>query len=111
MIKTSPLLDLQAGILSLQKVQEIHVVAVRNEVKELLWLLSPTASGEIRIKTLNFKNSRVESFEGVFGKAVNVNYSTPLTYLYEPNAAIMKSGLFDLVGEGLQMKERVPLAK
>src|SRR5690606_36370362 len=32
LVKTSPLLDLQAGILALGKVREIHVVAVKNDV-------------------------------------------------------------------------------
>lgn len=39
LIKTSPLLDLSSGIRLLRYVSEIHVVAVDNEVKELLWVL------------------------------------------------------------------------
>ena len=35
-VKTSPMLDLNVGIESLKKVTEIHVVAVKNEVKEVL---------------------------------------------------------------------------
>uniref|UniRef100_UPI00404899C9 hypothetical protein n=1 Tax=Flavobacterium sp. TaxID=239 RepID=UPI00404899C9 len=37
LIKTAPILDLHAGLLELKNVAEIHVVAVDNEVKELLW--------------------------------------------------------------------------
>ena len=39
LIKTSPMLDITAGMQQLKNVAEIHVVAIKNEVKELLWLL------------------------------------------------------------------------
>ena len=39
LIKTAPLLDFSVGIKELDYVKEIHVVAVSNEVKELLWIL------------------------------------------------------------------------
>lgn len=43
MIKTSPLLDLRAGIEMFRYVRAVHVVAVRNECKELVWMLSRPA--------------------------------------------------------------------
>lgn len=95
LIKTSPLLDLQAGISELQSVTEIHIIAVNNEVKELLWLLKKGDNQETKIKTLNFTKKGVEKFEGILNKfAGAVAYSLPKNFLYEPNAAIMKSGLF-----------------
>jgi hypothetical protein len=39
MIKTAPLLDISAGLSELHSVKTIHIVAVNNEVKELLWIL------------------------------------------------------------------------
>ena len=50
LIKTSPLLDLQAGLRELEWVREIHVVAVRNEVKELLWLMEKGFDGPVMVK-------------------------------------------------------------
>ena len=95
LIKTSPLLDLQAGISELQSVTEIHIIAVNNEVKELLWLLKKGDNQEPKIKTLNFTKKGVEKFEGILDKLTGeVAYSLPKNFLYEPNAAIMKSGLF-----------------
>jgi len=95
LIKTSPLLDLQAGISELQSVTEIHIIAVNNEVKELLWLLKKGDNQETKIKTLNFTKKGVEKFEGILDKLTGeVAYSLPKNFLYEPNAAIMKSGLF-----------------
>ncbi len=43
LLKTSPMLDLQLGLRQLKKVTEIHVVAVNNEVKEILWFISRSA--------------------------------------------------------------------
>ncbi|MBO2545139.1 class I SAM-dependent methyltransferase [Salegentibacter sp. BDJ18] len=95
LIKTSPLLDLQAGISELQFVTEIHIIAVNNEVKELLWLLKKGDNQETKIKTLNFTKKGVEKFEGILDKLTGeVAYSLPKNFLYEPNSAIMKSGLF-----------------
>ena len=37
LIKTAPILDISAGLLELKNVKCIHVVAVNNDVKELLW--------------------------------------------------------------------------
>lgn len=108
LVKTSPLLDLQSGINSLEKVREIHVVAVRNEVKELLWFLSRKPSEEIKIKTLNFKKAGAEVYENYFRREAGVSYSHPLTYLYEPNAAIMKSGLMDLLAADLGLLKLHP---
>ncbi len=97
--KTSPLLDISLGIAELEWVQEIHVVAVKNEVKELLWLLKRGYSGGITVKTINFSISGTESFDFVLSeeKKTIAHYSPPLSYIYEPNAAILKSGAFKLV--------------
>ncbi len=39
LIKTAPLLDISAGLSELKNVKNIHIVALENEVKELLWEL------------------------------------------------------------------------
>ncbi|WP_037321715.1 class I SAM-dependent methyltransferase [Salegentibacter sp. Hel_I_6] len=95
LIKTSPLLDLQAGISELRFVTEIHIIAINNDVKELLWFLKKGKNSDIKIKTLNLKNTGLEEFDGIFNKtSTETKYSLPQTFLFEPNAAIMKSGLF-----------------
>ena len=99
MIKTSPILDIKAGLRELEFVQEIHIVAIKNEVKELLWILKKGFKGDPTIRTVNFNKKEVQKFSGsMTGNTESALLSTPLTYLYEPNSAIMKSGLFDLLG-------------
>lgn len=102
LLKTAPLLDLNLGLSTLKNVREIHIVAVSNEVKELLWILEPEKeTAEIPIKTFNFRGEKAEYFEGSFQQEENSSprLSEPLRFLYEPNSAIMKSGLFNAVSE------------
>nr|WP_285897018.1 rRNA adenine N-6-methyltransferase family protein [Antarcticibacterium sp. W02-3] len=95
LIKTSPLLDLKAGLGELEQVKEIHIVAVDNDVKELIWLLEPGTTGKVRLKTTNFRKHDIQEFEADFSKlTIEPVLNEPGTFLYEPNAAIMKSGLF-----------------
>ncbi|HET8804273.1 MAG TPA: class I SAM-dependent methyltransferase [Aequorivita sp.] len=101
LLKTSPMLDISVGLNELQNVSEIHIVAVGNEVKELLWLLKKDAIRYPRIQTINFKKSGIDYFDFDWNEAATSNYSFPQKYLYEPNAAIYKSGAFNLVSEKL----------
>ncbi|MEZ7505286.1 class I SAM-dependent methyltransferase [Flavobacterium sp. Arc2] len=96
LIKTAPLLDISAGILELQNVKVIHIVALENDVKELLWELHKDYRGKIEVKTVNILKEKTETFNFVWDDQSQLaNYSTPQSYLYEPNSAIMKSGGFD----------------
>jgi 16S rRNA G966 N2-methylase RsmD len=101
MIKLSPLLDISLTIKDLKFVKEIHVVAVKNEVKELLILIQKGYEGPSKIKTINIVASGQQTFEGYFPSNADVEFSAPKKYLYEPNAALLKSGLFNEVSSEL----------
>jgi len=107
MIKTSPLLDFSVGIDELKHVKTIHVVAVNNEVKELLWILEAGFIGDISIETCHIKKEKADVFSFILDeeKTTEPNYSLPLTYLYEPNSAILKSGAFDSISNQLQVSK------
>ncbi|MDN3672673.1 class I SAM-dependent methyltransferase [Flavobacterium branchiarum] len=99
LIKTAPLLDISAGLSELKNVKTIHIIAVDNEVKELLWEIHKDYLGNITLATANILKDKTESFEFSLGEAPEyVAYGLPKKYLYEPNSAIMKSGGFDEVG-------------
>jgi hypothetical protein len=105
MIKTSPLLDLSAGLRELCFVKEIHIVSVKNEVKEILWILEQGFEGKVLVKTANLNGSAIEKFNFPLDdeKLINSNFSDPLEYLYEPNSAILKAGAFKTLGEKFHM--------
>ncbi|WP_073021717.1 THUMP-like domain-containing protein [Flavobacterium micromati] len=97
-VKTAPLLDISAGISELKLVKTIYIIAIDNEVKELLWELEASFSGNTTIKTINILKDSSEKFDFILNNLkTNVPYCLPQKYLYEPNSAIMKSGGFDEV--------------
>jgi 16S rRNA G966 N2-methylase RsmD len=102
LIKTSPLLDISIGIDELKYVSEIHIVAVKNEVKELLWVLNKNYTElPIKIYTVNITNNETQKFEFNLKDEsdLGTSYSEPQSYLYEPNAAILKSGGFTSIAK------------
>ncbi len=101
LLKTSPFLDLSKGIEQLQCVKEIYIVAIKDEVKELLWVLNKEEQRGITIRTVNIKPNEEESFNFIWSEERDTvpNIGPPLKYLYEPNAAILKSGAFKLISK------------
>ena len=98
LVKTAPLLDISAGLLELKNVKKINIVAVENEVKELLWEIEKSHAGSIEICTINFNKEKRETFNFFLDRAEISFLDFPKKYLYEPNAAIMKSGGFTEIG-------------
>ena len=47
------MLDISVGFNELKFVSELHIVAVKNDVKELLWVIKPNFKGIPSIKTIN----------------------------------------------------------
>jgi hypothetical protein len=105
MLKTSPMLDISAGLTALSCVFQIHIVAINNEVKELIWLLKKGSDVQPDIYTVNIKNKSSEAFNFKWNTTAETNYSNPLKYLYEPNAAILKSGSFGLISEEFKVEK------
>lgn len=101
LIKVSPILDISSTINELKFVSEIHIIAVQNEVKELLFLVNKNSDKEIKILTINILNQENQKFDFFINQQSTANYELPLSYLYEPNAAILKSGGFDEVANQL----------
>ncbi len=108
LLKASPLLDLQQGQSELGNVKKVIVVSVGNECKELLFIIQKEFVGEPKIETYNLDSlgNTKQDFDFYLSdekKSVS-DFGTPQTYLYEPNASILKSGAFKLIGKkfGLQ---------
>ena len=94
LIKVSPILDITSSIKELKNVKNIHVIAIQNEVKELLFLLEKDYEKEITITTINVQKEKNQSFSFVFQEQETTKFDLPQHFLYEPNAAILKSGGF-----------------
>ena len=97
--KLSPMLDIRHTLNLLPQTSEIHVLSVRNECKELLFVMQRDHKNrnpdihcinfttEGAEQTFRFTLSDEHSAECVTSKSVQ-------TYLYEPNASILKAGGF-----------------
>lgn len=105
MIKTSPMLDISVGLDELKLVSEIHIVAIDNEVKELLWIVSEKESQNIFIKTVNLKKGISEKYNFNLNEKAVSTYAFPESFLYEPNAAILKAGAFQMLSEAYSVNK------
>jgi len=105
LLKTSPLLDISSGLKQLKNVKEIHIVAVNNEVKELLWMLQGGFMNEVKVKTINLKKGLKETYDFTWSeeKRTSSSFTEPQNFLYEPNAAILKAGAFKLVAKDFKV--------
>jgi hypothetical protein len=103
MIKLSPMMDISCALQDLPNTSEIHILSVENECKEVLLVLDQQVLGSIKVRTINFgKNKEQQIFEYNLDEEsiAEVKFATKIDkYLYEPNAAIMKSGAFKLIGK------------
>ncbi|MDR1779516.1 MAG: SAM-dependent methyltransferase [Tannerella sp.] len=102
--KLSPMLDLKHTLELLPETAEIHVIAVKNECKELLFVIKRGAAPDNpTIYCVNFI-SEMDRQVFVFGinderqAQCEVN-SRILSYIYEPNVAILKAGGFKLIAQ------------
>ncbi|WP_240032181.1 class I SAM-dependent methyltransferase [Psychroflexus aestuariivivens] len=108
MIKTSPMYDLNMGFKELKGIREVQIICIKNEVKEILWLIDWREFNYKNIKIYNYKTSnQFSKFEGNKNEEIQLNteFSLPLKYLYEPNSGIMKSGLFNTLSVKYNLKK------
>lgn len=100
-IKLSPMLDWHRAVSELNCVQEVHIISVNNECKELLLVLSARNMGNLRIYCVNDAQSFVCEESDMETSSVKIAPSTleEMQYLYEPNASLMKVGCFGVLSE------------
>ena len=125
LLKLSPMLDWHKAVDDLGCVSEVHIVSVHNECKELLLVLQQEPSDALRLICVN-DGSVFETSPNVGPKRSQRGTETvpawdqngpsmgpfeekgaPVdpSYLYEPNASIMKAGCFDEIADFYQVRE------
>lgn len=109
LLKLSPMLDLTQAIKELSIVHgtsslctlswDIHIVAIKNEVKEFLLLSGGTGkitAIDLAKKEQAFVFTREEEREA---SSLPIQGELEGAYLYEPNAAILKAGAYKLIAQ------------
>jgi hypothetical protein len=103
MIKFSPMLDITAALRVLGRDWDTHIVAVNNEVKEVLFLTGTGVMHAVNIRgmqTDRFFFSPSDEHQAQLTIAADIQQ-----YIYEPNAAIIKAGAYRLVGERYELQK------
>ena len=129
LLKLSPMLDVTAAVNALSPVAEVHIVAVDGECKELLLVLNQEAETvspvSVPIHCIDVKTSHLEGGHtlttGGAGKEASFCFTrseeaiAPLhlapslgTYLYEPNAALLKAGAFRILCQRYPVQKLAP---
>ncbi len=120
MVKLSPMLDLSLALKELKHTQEVHILSVNNECKELLLLLGQEAPTEqappeeipIRCANLFTKGAQEEqhfAFTREQEQRSQCTYTDSLgDYLYEPNASLLKAGAFRSVAAAYSVRKLHP---
>ena len=130
LIKLSPMFDISSALEVFPECRQVHVVSVKNECKELLLLveggfcgeteivcvdldelgISVQTSGEPSLLELSRVQPEITSVASNLKKEKGeiISYSSPKAYLYEPNASIMKAGLFKTVANRYNVQKLHP---
>ena len=101
MIKLSPMLDISKALEELRSVKEVHVLAVNNECKELVFILKREFLGQPTLYAVNLQaNQPWVSFTLAEEHECSLHIADSIgPYLYEPNAALMKAGCYKLIAK------------
>ncbi|SFH92044.1 Conserved hypothetical protein 95 [Halpernia frigidisoli] len=110
LIKLSPLIDLSYLISVLKNLENIYIIAFKNEVKEIAVLLnSKKTLGKVKCICANLESDEPD-FEFIFDeeKTLNSEFSDLLNYVYIPNNSVLKSGAFNSISQKFNLKKLHP---
>ena len=106
LVKASPMIDLALACRQLGGVSEVHVVELRGECKEVLFLLGGAAAEDPQIVCVNLNNQSIQNIQKTFTftrseeAAAEADLCDAVgSWLYEPGAALMKAGPYRLLAQ------------
>lgn len=111
MVKCSPMLDITAATRLLSSIETVHIIAVNNECKELLFILGEGKCEETPIRCVNIRKEELQVFTFTVAEEANAEVTHSNTigrYLYEPNAAILKGGCYRTLSQRLLINKLHP---
>ncbi len=108
-VKTAPFLDIQAGLQELKAIQNIHILSLKNECKELLWEITHQATlNEAHIVCHCIGPKTIKKLSIPINKlSLKIDYQAYEfgNYLYEPDVGLLKSGAFNFIAEHFDLKK------
>lgn len=110
LVKLSPLTDISYLISVIPDLTKIQIIAVRNDVKELVLTILPGSEPkDVQIECVNLESSDANLiFNFKDEKASAASYSDVQQYIYLPNSAVLKAGAFSLVSNFFSINKLHP---
>ena len=113
LLKTSPLLDIDLAVKELKNVKAVYIIGYDQECKELLFHINrehKTERFELKVRILNTLGNaeQILDFDKTEEQTLQIEHSYPLGYLYEPHAAVLKSGAFKVLGQRFGVSKLAP---
>ncbi|MBQ0151532.1 MAG: RsmD family RNA methyltransferase, partial [Chryseobacterium sp.] len=108
-IKLSPLIDLKYLVSEVKNLARIDIIAVKNDVKEIVLTMTKDCQSKINCLCINLESDE-PCFEYSFGDEENASatFSEPEKFIYIPNNTILKAGTFNLIAEKFNLKKLHP---
>lgn len=108
-IKLSPLIDLKYLVSVLPGISRMDIIALKNDVKEVVVFLSSEKTDKIICNCVNLESGE-SVFSFTFGEeeTAQSEYSEPERYIYIPNHSILKAGVFNLISQKFGLKKLHP---
>ena len=103
MVKLSPMLDITQALRTLRNVSDVHIVSVKGECKELLFIMHREEPASLTYHCVNLETEEEDFQYDTTSVSQHDNvqvcrHAEPGTILFEPNASILKAGLQDAFG-------------
>ena len=111
--KISPMADIQHTLSLLPETTEVHVLSVKNECKELIFVMERnTRNTDPDIYCVNFRTMKeAQTFHFTFSheqQTMATLANTVGNCLFEPNASILKAGAFKSIAYKMRLEKLHP---
>ena len=108
-IKLSPLIDLKYLVSVLPNLFRIDIIALKNDVKEVVVFLSKQNSDKIISHCVNLESHEADfSFDFASEENAAAEFGEPEKYIYIPNNSVLKAGVFNVISEKFKLKKLHP---
>ena len=114
MLKLSPMLDIAQARRQLKDISEIHVVSVKGECKELIFVMSKDSDRQ-HYYCVNLETDEAPFTSDISATTEQAEIAIPSeitegTFLFEPNASIMKAGVQNAFAKRYNLKKLHPMS-
>ena len=109
-IKASPMLDITQSLRELDGVTDVWVISLRNECLELLFKINFSSASQPAVHCLNINSDgSTQELTCTMQENTPIPFAAAIkTYLYEPNASIMKAGAFHALASRYPVEKIAP---